>query len=95
MQRNQQLSELLKAGLREMKHIKLITPPGKELSAAINCFLVDGLKPDDVMKKLTQKKIISSVTHYKAHYNRLTPCVINTEEEVSQCLRALEQIKST
>jgi selenocysteine lyase/cysteine desulfurase len=95
MQRNQQLSEQLKSGLREMKHIKLITPADKELSAAINCFLVDGIKPEDVMKKLTQKKIISSVTPYKAHYNRLTPCVINTEDEVNQCLRALEQIKST
>jgi selenocysteine lyase/cysteine desulfurase len=95
MQRSQQLSLQLKNGLREMKNIKLLTPMDKDLSCGINCFLVDGLKPEDVMKKLHQKKIISSVTPYKVHYNRLTPCVINTEEEVNQCLATLQQLKNS
>lgn len=95
MQRNQQLSLQFKNGLKEMKHVKLLTPMDKELSAAINCFVVDGVKPEDVMKKLHAKKIITSVTPYRTFYNRVTPCIINTEEEVNQCLTALTQIKNT
>jgi selenocysteine lyase/cysteine desulfurase len=95
MQRSQQLNAQLKAGLKEIKHIKLHTPVDKNLSAAINCFEVEGLKPDEVLKKLYQKKIISSITPYKTLYNRLTPAVLNTEEEVTVCLRALETIKSS
>ena len=95
MQRNQQLSLLLKNGLKDMKHVKLLTPLDKDLSAAINCFVVDGMKPEDVMKKLHAKKIISSTTPYRTHYNRLTPCIINTEDEVNQCLTALARIKNT
>jgi selenocysteine lyase/cysteine desulfurase len=95
MKRNQQLNDQLKAGLKDMKHVKLYTPLDKSLSASINCFEIDGLKPDDVMKKLHQKKIISSITPYKTLYNRLTPCVINTEDEVTQCLAAVAGIKNT
>jgi selenocysteine lyase/cysteine desulfurase len=95
MQRNQQLSERLKNGLKEMKHVKLHTPLDKGLSAAINCFEIDGVKPDDVLKKLHQKKIISSTTPYRVHYNRLTPCVINTEQEIDQCLAAVAALKTT
>jgi selenocysteine lyase/cysteine desulfurase len=95
MQRNQELSEQLKQGLRGMRHVKVLTPMDKQLSAAINCFLIDGQKPEDVMKKLTGKKIISSVTPYKSHYNRLTPSVINTPDEVRQCLNAIAGLKTT
>jgi selenocysteine lyase/cysteine desulfurase len=95
MQRTRELNGQLKAALKEMKHIKLHTPVDPQMSAAINCFEVEGMKPEEVLKRLHEKKIISSITPYKTAYNRLTPCVINTEEEVQQSINALHAIKSS
>ena len=76
-----------------MKHIKLITPKEVTLSAGINCFEVEGMKPEDAVKKLLTKNIIASSSPYKVSYVRLTPSIINSEEEVDICLKELENIK--
>jgi selenocysteine lyase/cysteine desulfurase len=91
-ERTHQLSTMLKAGMKEIKKIKVLTPTDPTLSAGINCFEVDGMKPEEVAKKLLEKKILASTTPYKEIHARLTPCVINTEEEVEACLRALREI---
>ena len=78
-----------------MKHIKLITPKEVTLSAGINCFEVEGMKPEDVVKKLMAKRnIIANTSPYKVVYVRLTPSIINSEEEVDICLKELENIKA-
>jgi selenocysteine lyase/cysteine desulfurase len=92
-ERTQQLSTLLKQGLKSMKHITLHTPVSPALSAGINCFEVKGIAPDDVVKKLQTKKIIGSSSPYRTSYVRLTPSLVNNEEEVKTCLRALETMK--
>ncbi|MFZ6009674.1 MAG: aminotransferase class V-fold PLP-dependent enzyme [Bacteroidota bacterium] len=91
-QRTHQLSTMLKQGMMENKKIRLLTPVDPALSCGINCFEVNGIKPEDVAKKLLEKKILASTTPYKEVHARLTPCVINTEEEVTQCLNALNDI---
>ena len=93
-ERTQQLSTLLKEGLKSIKYIKLLTPRDTSLSAGINCFEVEGMKPEEAVKKLLEKNILASVTPYKQTYVRLTPCIINTEEEVQLCIKALENINS-
>ena len=55
-----------------------------DLSAGIVCFDVEGLKPEEVVKKLAAKKIIASDTPYKPSYARLTPSLLNTPEEVDK-----------
>jgi len=92
--RTLQLSTLLKEGLSRISHIKLHTPVSKTLSAGINCFEVQGIPADSVVKKLHQQHIIASDSPYRISYARLTPCIINTEEEVMTCIKALEDIKS-
>lgn len=94
-ERSHQLSNKLKQGLANIKHIKIITPMSEEVSAGINCFEVDGMKHADVVKKLLTKKIIASESPYKVSYVRLTPSIINTEEEVDICLKELEHIKES
>lgn len=94
-ERSHQLSTRLKKGLANIKHIKIITPISEEVSAGINCFEVDGMKHADVVKKLLTKKIIASESPYKVSYVRLTPSIINSEEEVDICLRELEHIKES
>tara|TARA_Y100000385_G_C13103334_1_gene645954 strand:- start:3085 stop:4377 length:1293 start_codon:yes stop_codon:yes gene_type:complete len=92
--RTHHLSLLLKEGLEKISHIKLHTPLSPSLSSGINCFEVDGIEAEDVVKKLVMKNIIASTTPYKKVYARLTPCIINTEEEVVKCIEALENIMS-
>ncbi len=91
-QRSHQLSTLLKEGLSNIKHIRLITPKSESISAGINCFEIEGMKPGEVVKKLLAKNIVASVSPYKTSYVRLTPSIVNNEDEVQVCLRALERI---
>ena len=91
-ERTHQLSTMLKNGMKEIKKIKILTPMDPSLSSGINCFEVEGMKAEEVIKKLLEKKIIGSTTPYKEVHARLTPCVINTEEEVTTCLKALQEI---
>ena len=77
-----------------MKHVKLHTPVSASLSAGINCFEVDGMKPEDVVKKLHGKNIIGNTTPYRKVYARLTPSIVNSEAEVKACLDALAKINS-
>ena len=92
--RTHQLSKMLKEGMKEMKHVKLHTPVSASLSAGINCFEVEGMKPEDVVKKLHGKNIIGNTTPYRKVYARLTPSIVNTEVEVKVCLEALAKINS-
>ncbi len=94
-ERSHQLSAKLKQGLSGIKHINIITPVSEDVSAGINCFEVAEMKHADVVKKLLTKKIIASESPYKKSYVRLTPSIINTEEEVDICLRELERIKES
>ena len=93
--RTHALSSKLKEGLLNIKHIKLITPNEVTLSAGINCFEVEGMKPEDVVKKLMAKRnIVANTSPYKVVYVRLTPSIINSEEEVDICLKELENINA-
>jgi isopenicillin-N epimerase len=64
--------------------VKLYTPKSETLSAGIVCFDVEGLKPEEVVKRLAAKKIIASDTPYAPSYARLTPSLLNTPEEVDK-----------
>ena len=92
--RTHQLSTLLKEGLRGVKHVKLHTPVSPALSAGINCFEVDGMTSEEVIKKLHSKNIIGSAAPYAVSYARLTPSIVNNEAEVRTCVTAVENIKS-
>ena len=78
------LATQCKEGLAKLPKVKLYTPKNEALSAGIVCFDVEGLKPDDVVKKLAAKKIVASDTPYAPSYARLTPSLLNTPEEVSK-----------
>jgi selenocysteine lyase/cysteine desulfurase len=78
--------------MKKIKKIRLLTPVDSSLSSGINRFEVEGMKPEEVAKKLLERKILASTTPYKEVHARLTPCIINTEEEVTTCLKALTEI---
>lgn len=93
--RTEELSTRLKQGLQSISHVKLLTPVDPSLSAGINCFDIDGMTPDNVVRMLHEKyHIIASSAPYKRACVRLTPSIVNNEEEVDKCLKALEGIKA-
>ncbi|WP_224483840.1 aminotransferase class V-fold PLP-dependent enzyme [Robertkochia aurantiaca] len=91
-QRTTELSSRLKDGLKEISKADLITPTDPELSAGINCFTIKGMSPSELVKKLHEHQVIASESPYRVSYTRLTPCVINTEEEVDISIEKIAEI---
>jgi isopenicillin-N epimerase len=91
-ERIHQLNDQLKEGLATMKHVKLYTPRGHNMSAGIVCFDVEGMKPEAVVAKLLTKKVIASTTPYRVTYARLAPSLLNTPEEVDKTLGYIREM---
>jgi len=90
--RIRQLNDQLKQGLSAMNHVKLHTPMAADVSAGLNAFEVDGLKPEQVVAKLLEKKIVASTSPYRVNYARLSAGLINDEKECDAALRAVREI---
>jgi len=84
-----ELNRQCKEGLAGMKHVTLHTPLAPELSSGIITFDVAGMKPDDVVKRLHEKRIVASTTPYATSYARLAPGLFNSPEEVERVLTLL------
>ncbi len=90
--RTYELNTLMKEGMLANNKIKLHTPKNTELSCGINAFEVKGMTPEEAILKLRKMDIYGSTTPYKIIYARLTPCILNTEAEVHECIKALEML---
>jgi selenocysteine lyase/cysteine desulfurase len=86
------LNGQIKEGLAAMKHVTLHTPRDSALSAGINCFEVRGIKPEDVVGRLREKRVIASTSPYKVTYARLAAGIMNTPEEVDAALEAVKSL---
>lgn len=86
------LNDQLKQGLAENRKVRMHTPRSGDLSAGLVAFEVDGLKPEDVVKKLLERNIIASTSPYAITYARLAPSLVNTPEEVDTAVRAVREI---
>lgn len=85
-----ELAFMMKEGLASMDHVRLYTPMDPDLSSALICFDVDGMGQREVVNRLLEEHgIIASTTPYRPSYARVTPGVLNDEEEVEACLRAV------
>jgi selenocysteine lyase/cysteine desulfurase len=52
---------------------------------------VEGMRPDDVVKRMHDKGIIMSSTPYRKSYARFAPSLLNNEQEIEL---ALAQIRA-
>jgi selenocysteine lyase/cysteine desulfurase len=87
------LAQHLKAGLAELKGVRLVTPQSSTLSAGIVCFEVDGRDPFDFVDRLyARARIVASVTPYSARYVRFGPSILNTAGEVDRAIRAVASV---
>jgi selenocysteine lyase/cysteine desulfurase len=86
------LNDQCKEGLARMRHVKLRTPRGNNLSAGIICFDVEGMKPEEVVKRLLARRIIASTSPYAASCVRLAPSLLNSPEEIETTLREIRAL---
>ena len=84
-----QLNSQTKEGLAQMPHVRLYTPKTTSLSSGLVCFDVDGMHPDEVVKKLHDQGVIMSSTPYRQSYARFAPSLINNEQEIDIALGAI------
>lgn len=94
-QRTTALNTRLKKGLDQINKVELLTPVDPSLSAGINCFIVANLDAEEIVKRFHEKGVIASSSPYRISYARLTPCVINTEEEVDRCLEIVNDMANS
>jgi len=88
------LAQRLKAGLADVKGVRLVTPQSSTLSAGIVCFEVDGRDPFDFVESLyARRRIVASVTPYAASYVRFGPSILNTPSEVDRAVRAVASVR--
>ncbi len=88
------LNSQLKKNLAQNRKITIHTPMSPDLSAGLVAFEIEGMKPEDVVKRLLEQKIIASTSPYAVSYARLAPSLVNTPEEVDRAARAVHQLAS-
>ena len=87
-----ELNSQMKEGLARMPHVQLYTPRDENLSAGIVCFDVKGMKPEVVVKRLLEQRIVASTTPYRISYARLACSIVNTPQEVETVLRVIRSL---
>jgi isopenicillin-N epimerase len=87
-----ELNGQMKEGLARMPDIQLYTPRDENLSAGMVCFDLKGMKPEQVVKRLLDQRIVASTTPYRVSYARLACGVVNTPQEVETVLRAIRNL---
>jgi len=75
-----------------MKGIKLYTPKDHNLSSGIICFDIEGMRPEEVARRLVARKIIMTRTPYGRSYARLAPSILLSPEEIDTVLREIRAL---
>jgi isopenicillin-N epimerase len=87
-----ELNSRLKDGLVAIRGLKLHTPRDPALSAGMCCFEIDGHKPDEIVRRLLERKVLASTTPYAPTYARLSAGLMNMPDEVDQALAAVRTV---
>lgn len=87
--RTHELNRHFKEGLAEMSHVKLYTPRDENLSSGIACFDINGMSAREVVRRLRQRKIVSTVTPYAQTHARVSPSIRNSTEEIEITLKEI------
>jgi selenocysteine lyase/cysteine desulfurase len=89
-----ELNSRIKTGLATMPRVTLHTPMAAALSAGINCFEVRGVAPEEVVRRLLDRRIVASSSPYRVTYARLSAGIMNTPEEVDRALQAVAALRA-
>jgi isopenicillin-N epimerase len=87
-----ELALRLKTGLAASPQVTLHTPLEAGASAGIICFEVRGMKPDAVVARLKDARIVASTTPYQPSYARFSPGLTNTPGEIDRTIAAVRSL---
>jgi isopenicillin-N epimerase len=90
--RVRELNARFRAALGAIPRVRLHTPRSDALAAGIVCFEVDGLAPDEVVKRLLGKKILASTSPYAVTYARVSAGIMVQPEEVERTIREISAL---
>lgn len=85
------LNSIAKAEMVKLSKVRIHTPTSPDLSAGIIAFEVAGLTPEEVVRRLHDKRIIASVTpgFYQPKLARIAPSLLTTEPDVFRSIQAI------
>jgi isopenicillin-N epimerase len=92
--RLEQMNTQLKEGLAGIRGVTVRTPPDPSVSAGLVCFEVAGRTPEDVVRRLHERRIVASTAPYAVSYARLAASLVNTPAEVEAAIEAVAAIAS-
>jgi selenocysteine lyase/cysteine desulfurase len=88
-ERIHELNAHIKEGLAGLRRVAVHTPREVGMSAGLVAFEVAGVKPEDVVRRLREKRIIASTSPYFPPFTRLAGGLLNTPEEVDTAVAAV------
>jgi selenocysteine lyase/cysteine desulfurase len=88
-ERIHELNARIKEGLAGLRRVAVHTPREVGMSAGLVAFEVAGVKPEDVVRRLREKRIIASTSPYFPPFARLAGGLLNTPEEVDTAVAAV------
>lgn len=91
------LAAAVKAGLRRLASVSVVTPMDEALSAGIVCFDVKGIAPDPAVERLLEKQVIATTSSNDAarpgvRHVRVSVSMFNNEEDVETLIRAVASL---
>jgi selenocysteine lyase/cysteine desulfurase len=88
-----ELAGRLRAGLERIGGVRLRTPASPDLSAAIVCCELDGVRPGEAVRRLRDEhRVIASVTPYATEYLRFGTGLMVDEADVDAALEAVRAL---
>jgi len=84
--RVRELNDRIKTGLAGIRGITLHTPRDPALSAGVNCFELKGMKPEEIVAKLLERKVVASTSPYGVTYARLCGSLVNDTADIDRAL---------
>jgi isopenicillin-N epimerase len=92
--RIRELNGRFRSELGAMRHVRLHTPASDALAAGIVCFEVDGLKPQEVVARLREKRIRATTSPYAVTYARVSAGIMIQPEEVERTIGEIRALSA-
>lgn len=88
-----ELNSQFREGVAKIPGVTLHTPRDPAVAGGINCFEVAGVKPDQVVARLREKRFRTTTSPYKVSYARVCAGVMNTPAEIDAVLREIRALR--
>jgi len=88
--RTQELATRLKAGLRDIPHVRLSTPDSPALSAGLVCCSIEGMPAEEAVSRLHDQRVITSTTPYVPSLLRFGTSIVTGPDQVDRAVAAVK-----